>query len=166
VKDWSKYTSGETALYTESGQALFEQIDSLVANTTKATETITQSSKTVNDNSKDFDSLVESANKTQADAQKVLDNTQELVTASTDDLGLSKGYQENFSKVLANTRTPGVDAGRLYNFFVEPIKAKDISSKETKAKTKHLDFRWIVVFGMGLIFGMLLMLVGKFIFNR
>lgn len=164
VKDWQNYNSNETALYTQSGDALYEQIQTLVTTSGKSMASISEAAMAVKDNTPEFDALVSQVSTTQKDAQTVLVNTNNLVTTGNQGVDDSKGFFGSFSKTLANTRTKGIDNQKIYNFFAAPIMPKNESVRQTKVQDtkKAFDIRWLLVFGIGLIAGILAVVLGQF----
>jgi methyl-accepting chemotaxis protein len=164
-KPWSTYNKEETALYFDEEHALYGQLSALIKNTSQATKTISTNAKTVEDNSSAFQALVKSATTTQQDAQKILAGTNKLMLDGAGDLKTSKEYTTNFSKVLANTRTKGVDTNQLYDFFAQPLKITDISPKQASITVKKFDFQWVLIFLIGLIVGILSIYLVKMFSN-
>lgn len=168
IVEWSKYDSSKTELYTETSQSLYEQIQTLVTTTGKSMTTIAESSTAVKDNSPQFEELVNQATSTQKDAQNLLANTDNLVSTGTQGVDESKGFFGDFSKTLANTRTKGANTQNIYNFFATPIATTNATPKRDKVADakKAFDARWVVVFSIGLIAGIFVMVVGKFVVQR
>ncbi|MBS7576423.1 MULTISPECIES: type VII secretion protein EsaA [unclassified Enterococcus] len=158
IKDWNSYNSEEQALYVDNSNQLYEQINTLITSTTQASASTTQSARQVEDNSASFDDLVASASNTQQTAQKISNNATNLTLSGSQDLATSQSYFTNFSKTLANTRTQGVDTNQIYDFFVNPISALDVSPKQTVVTASQTDFRWPIVFVIGVLAGVLSML--------
>lgn len=166
VKEWGKYDSTKVELYTETSNSLFEQIQKLVQSTEKSTVTISESSTSVKDNSSQFEDLVKQkqATTTQKEAKELLANTNNLVTTGSQDVGEVKVFYKDFSKTLANTRTKGVNAQRIYDFFASPIATSNITPKKSTATEvkESFDIRWLVIFSIGLFAGILVVLIGRF----
>lgn len=159
VKNWEDYSKDEEAIYINNSNDLYEQLNSLITTSNETSKSIAQSAQTVQDNSNEFEMLVASANTTQADAQKVLSNTNKLADTGSFDLGASKNYYTNFSQVLANTRTQGADTNAIYDFFAKPILSEN-KTPERKAfdNAKNFDYRSPLMFMIGLFGGMLLLM--------
>ena len=86
-------------------------------------------------------------------------NTTYLADTGLYDLNAIKNYYANFSKVLANTRTVGVDTTVIYDFFVKPIVAKNTTpEKKAQDDSQKRDYRSTLVFLTGLFGGMLLLM--------
>ena len=168
VKDWNKYDSTKTELYTETSDALIEQIQALVASTGKTTSTIAESSTAVKDNATQFEELVNQATTTQKDAQALLANTDNLVSAGNQGVEESKGFFGDFSKTLANTRTKGVNTQGIYDFFATPIATSNVTPKQDLVVNpkKSFDLRSLVVFAIGLVAGVLVMVMGQLVVQR
>jgi type VII secretion EsaA-like protein len=159
VKSWGDYNSEETALYVNHNNDLYEQIHSLITSSNEASRSIAQNAQTVTDNSREFDSLVEAANATQSDAQKVLNSTDTLANTGSMNLNTSKNYYGNFSHLLANTRTQGADTNAIYDFFAKPIMATDATPAQKElVNAKNFDYRFILVFLIGLFAGMIFLM--------
>ena len=168
VVDWNKYDSSKTELYTETNNSLYEQIQTLVTTTGKSMTTIAESSTVVKDNSSQFEELVNQATLTQKDAQNLLVNTDNLVSTGTQGVDESKGFFGDFSKTLANTRTKGANTQNIYNFFATPIATTNATPKQDKVADakKTFDVRWVVVFGIGLVAGVFVMIMGQLVLHK
>ena len=148
-----------SALYVNNANELNDQLNALITSSNEASQSIVENAQTVQDNSNEFERLLASANTTQADAQKVLHNTTYLADTGLYDLDAIKNYYANFSKVLANTRTVGVDTTAIYDFFVKPIVAKNTTpEKKAQDDSQKRDYRSTLVFLTGLFGGMLLLM--------
>ncbi|MBR6894554.1 MAG: hypothetical protein IKN23_00585, partial [Lactococcus sp.] len=148
-----------SALYVNNANELNDQLNVLITSSNEASQSIVENAQTVQDNSSEFERLLASANTTQADAQKVLHNTTYLADTGLYDLDAIKNYYANFSKVLANTRTVGVDTTAIYDFFVKPIVAKNTTpEKKAQDDSQKRDYRSTLVFLTGLFGGMLLLM--------
>ncbi|MBF0777462.1 type VII secretion protein EsaA [Streptococcus cuniculi] len=159
VRPWSGVnSSNEKDLYVDDSSALYNQLQTMIRNTAQVVETTTQSSQTVQDNSKEFDTLVENATTIQTEAQDILTSADSLTTTGNIDVVSNKGYAENFSKILANTRTQGVNKDHLYTFFANPIISENITPTQKIAAPKATDYRWILTFLVGLALGIVLMM--------
>ncbi|WP_228462058.1 hypothetical protein, partial [Pseudolactococcus hodotermopsidis] len=155
IKNWNEYNSQMVELYVGDSAELYEKISELVTSTSTASDSIAQAARTITDNSSEFDNLVTNVLTVQEEAQKALNNADSLVNTGSLDLSASKEYYDNFSKLLSNTRTQGVDTNNIYDFFVKPIATEDISPKVKAVVVKNFDFRWLIVFLIGLLVGML-----------
>lgn len=154
VKDWSAYTPDATELYVDKDTGLQQSLTNLVKQGAKTSTQLAAGAKEVPDSSNQFDALLRGAKTTQSDTQKVLDGVHGLVDSGNAGLEENKTYYENFSTVLANTRTPGVDTETLYDFFSAPIDAKNITHEQVKV-TQAFDLRWVIIFAAGLLLGVL-----------
>ncbi|MGX6991653.1 type VII secretion protein EsaA [Pseudolactococcus reticulitermitis] len=168
VVDWNKYDRSKTELYTETSNSLYEQIQTLVTTTGKSMTTIAESSTAVKDNSSQFEELVNQATSTQKDAQNLLVNTDNLVSTGTQGVDESKGFFGDFSKTLANTRTKGANTQNIYNFFATPIATRNATPNQDKVADakKAFDVRWSLVFGIGLVAGVFVMIMGQLVLQK
>ena len=157
VKDWTKYKDKDIALYEDNSDSLHTQIINLLTNTSKATESVKNGAQMVKDNSDLFSEMVNNAKETQAEAQKVLDNSDNLQIIGVRDVAASKDYFTNFSSVLSNTRRPDVDKNHLYDFFAKPIHVSDISPKERLVRKSSNDWQLILLFIAGIVTGAVLL---------
>ena len=147
------------ALYVNNANELNDQLNALITSSNEASQSIVENAQTVQDNSSEFERLLASANTTQADAQKVLHNTTYLADTGLYDLDAIKKYYANFSKILANTRTVGVDTTAIYDFFVKPIVAKNTTpEKKAQDDSQKRDYRSTLVFLTGLFGGMIVLM--------
>lgn len=163
LKEWDSYDGSKTELYKETTDTLYNQIQSLVKTTEKSTGTIAENSNVVKDNSSQFEKLVDQATTTQKEAKNMLKDTGTLVSRGTESVTESKEFYKEFSKTLANTRTKGVDKKEIYNFFASPIESKDITPKQSKITEVKMSFdvRLVILFIIGLLFGVLIMIFGR-----
>lgn len=168
VVGWHQYDSSKTELYTETNNSLYEQIQNLVTTTGKSITTIVEGSTAVKDNTTQFEELLNQATMTQRDAQNLLVNTDNIVATGTQGVDESKGFFNDFSKTLANTRTKGVNTQKIYNFFATPIATRNITPRQTEGfkGKKAFDGRFLLVFGIGLVVGVFGMNVGQFILQK
>ena len=96
--------------------------------------------------------MVDMVTNTQNGAKKVIDNTNNLLNAGNGDLKNSQNYYKNFASTLSNTRTDGVNANNIFNFFAKPLSIKDITKKVMSA-AQNFDWRWIVILVIGIFIG-------------
>lgn len=165
VNDWSSYSPDNPGLYIDSGNDLYTSITELITQGSQVSNEISSNAISVPDNTSQFDALLQSATTTRQDTQSILDGLNELATTGSTGVEENQAYYTNFAKILANTRTPGVDTGTIYNFFSAPIDAISITPQRpavvsVTATTSWFDSQVAVVFGSGLIAGILVMLVG------
>jgi type VII secretion EsaA-like protein len=165
VQDWSSHTPDGTEVYVDSSDGLQKSITDLVTQSADAAGKIGNSKLTVPDNSAQFDSLLKSAGSTLGGAKSVLGGANDLLNTGNNALGENQDYYNNFSTVLANTRTQGVDTGKINDFLSAPINAKNITPTRP-AVTDTFDPQWLLIFAGGLIAGVLVMLLGNLIRTR
>jgi uncharacterized phage infection (PIP) family protein YhgE len=84
----------------------------------------------------------------------VLDETNSLLNTGNGDLANSKNYYGNFETVLSNTRTNGVNANNIFDFFAKPLRTKDITPK-MQSSVQGFDWRWIIILILGILLGVL-----------
>lgn len=167
VSDWSNNSAQDTGLYTISGQELFNQINTIVTNTSQTSNTIAENAKTVENHSQQFENLVSSASTIQSEVQTVLNSTNSLAEASQTSVTENQNYTKQFSQILANTRTQGTDKNSLYQFFANPLDIEDKSENYVETLPKQTDYSWVLIFIVGLSSGALLaMIAGRIIMRR
>ncbi|MEO7017108.1 MAG: type VII secretion protein EsaA [Leifsonia sp.] len=165
VQDWFSHTPDGTEVYVDSSDGLQKSITDLVTQSADAAGKIGSSKLTVPDNSAQFDSLLKSAGSTLGGAKSLLGGANDLLNTGNNALGENQDYYNNFSTVLANTRTQGVDTGKINDFLSAPINAKNITPTRP-AVTDTFDPQWLLIFAGGLIAGVLVMLLGNLIRTR
>lgn len=165
VQDWSSHTPDGTDVYVDSSDGLQKSIIDLVTQSADANGRIGRSKLNVPDSSAQFDSLLKSAGSTLGGAKSVLGGANDLLNTGNTALGENQDYYNNFSTVLANTRTQGVDTGKINDFLSAPINAKNITPTRP-AVTDTFDPQWLLIFAGGLIAGVLVMLLGNLIRTR
>ncbi|MDR6865485.1 putative phage infection (PIP) family protein YhgE [Microbacterium resistens] len=165
VSDWSSYSPDGAGLYVDGSGELQTGITGLVTQSAQTGSQIASSAATVPDNTSQFDALLQNATTTSAGAEDVLAGLNDLVTTGNSGLEENQAFYENFSTVLANTRTQGVDTSSIYDFFAAPINAKNITAE--RAATANVpdpagwfDMKWAAVFGGGLLAGILATALG------
>ncbi|AAK81617.1 type VII secretion protein EsaA [Clostridium acetobutylicum] len=155
-KPWKEYNQNDLVLCydKEGGDSLYSTISDMVNSTAKQAEDTAASAQIIKSNAAEFDQMVDTVTKTQNDAKKVIDNTNNLLSTGNDDFKNSQNYYKNFAATLSNTRTDGVKADNIFNFFAKPLSTKDITPKLANI-TKDFDWRWVVIFVIGLLVGAL-----------
>jgi type VII secretion EsaA-like protein len=161
VKDWNRYDPGKAEVYIDNSDELHQSIADLVTRTAETSRTIAGSSQTVPDNLPQFDALLKSAIATFTGAETVHNGVTGLLSAGGADLGKSRHFYRNFSTMLANTRTQGVDTGRIHDFFSAPIDAKNVTPERAAVTASTFDPGWMIVFATGLLAGILVTLLGR-----
>lgn len=160
LRDWTSYDPDGAAVYIDSSDDLRQSIADLVTQTAETSSSIVGSTLTVPDNSSLFDVLLTSANATFAGAETVHNGVNDVLSMGNTGLGKNQQYYQNFSTVLSNTRTQGVDTGKIHDFFSSPIDAKDITAERT-AVASAFDMKWVIVFAGGLLVGALVTVLGR-----
>ncbi|GAB3575550.1 hypothetical protein GCM10027406_07200 [Leifsonia lichenia] len=160
VKDWKSYDPDSVALYVDNSDALYQSIADLVARSAETSGQLASSTIDVPDNLVLFEALLNSANATFTSAETVRSGVTDVLSRGNTELGMSQQYYRNFSTVLANTRTQGVDAGKIHDFFSAPIDAKNITP-ERVAASGVFDPTWMLVFAGGLLAGVLVTVLGR-----
>ncbi|MFJ8894799.1 hypothetical protein ACIRCZ_09455 [Leifsonia sp. NPDC102414] len=154
VKDWTAYDPDSAGVYIDNSDALYLSIADLVTQTAETSGQLAADTLNVPDNLLLFEALLNSANATFTGAEAVHSGVSGLLSAGSTELGTSRQFYRNFSTVLANTRTQGVDTGKIHDFFSAPIAAKNITP-ERVAVAGTVDFTWMLVFAVGLLAGVL-----------
>lgn len=160
VKDWSSYDPDSAEVYIDNSDALHQSIADLVTQTAEASSTVASSKLTVLDNAALFDALLKSANATFSGAEAVHHGVDDVLSAGNLGLGKNQQYYQNFATVLANTRTQGVDSGKIHDFFSAPIAAKDITAVRAAVPSTFAT-DWLVVFSGGLLVGVLVTVLSR-----
>lgn len=160
IADWDDYDPDAGSLYVDNSDGLHRSIDDLVNQSAETGSRIAGSKTAVPDNAVQFEALLNSALATFSHSETVRTGVNGVLSAGTAGLGKNQQYYRNFSTVLANTRTPGVDAGKIHDFFSAPIAAKDITA-ERAAVPSAFDPNGMIVFGCGLAAGVLVMVLGR-----
>jgi YhgE/Pip-like protein len=154
VRDWTAYDPDSAGVYIDTSDALYLSIADLVTQTAETSGQLAADTLNVPDNLLVFEALLNSANATFTGAEAVHSGVTGLLSAGSTELGTSRQFYRNFSTVLANTRTQGVDTGKIHDFFSAPIAAKNITP-ERVAVAGTVDFTWMLVFAVGLLAGVL-----------
>ncbi len=152
VTDWSDYDPDAVGLYVDNSGGLHRSITDLVNQTAATGNRIADGKLTVPDNRSQFDALLSNALTTFTRSESVRTGVNGLLSTGSAGLGKNQQFYRNFSSVLANTRTQGVDTGKIHDFFSAPIAATDISTQRPAAPSTF-DPKWIIVFGCGLLAG-------------
>ncbi|MFE4952215.1 type VII secretion protein EsaA [Leifsonia sp. NPDC056665] len=160
VTDWADYDPDALGLYIDNSDGLHRSIADLVNQTAETDSRIASGKLAVPDNRSQFDSLLSSALTTFTRSETVRNGVNGLLSTGSTGLGKNQQYYQNFSTVLANTRTQGVDTGKLHDFFSAPIAAKDISAQRTVVPTAF-DPKWLIVFACGLLAGVLVAVLSR-----
>ncbi|WP_242359792.1 hypothetical protein, partial [Lactococcus petauri] len=157
LKFWQEYNSNDKALYEDktSSEALYKTISELSISTAKSAEETSKSAQMIKDNANEFKQMVESTQETKKSAEKLLKNTDELLKEGDDSFKESQDYNDNFSKVLANTRDQKADKKQLFNFFAQPLNIENITQKDASISRKF-DWRWLIVLSIGVLLGILM----------
>ncbi|MGR3741768.1 type VII secretion protein EsaA [Companilactobacillus sp. DQM5] len=124
----------------ESGKELSNQIIEMSKNANEQALSTAESSAKIASLESQFSNLVKSTQQTNNDAEKVLKNTNSLVTNVSKTTGDNKNYSYRFSKVLKNTHNGGADNPHVFEFLVNPLskKGKYINNLESMSTTPYL----------------------------
>ncbi|MEY9853773.1 putative membrane protein [Leifsonia sp. EB41] len=160
ITDWADYDPAALGLYVDNSDGLHWSIADLVKQTAETGSRIASGKLAVPDNRSQFDTLLSSALTTFTRSESVRNGVAGLLSKGSAGLGKNKQYYQNFSTVLANTRTQGVDTGKLHDFFSAPIAATDITTQRP-AVPAAFDPKWMIVFACGLLAGALVMVLGR-----
>lgn len=168
VKNWQNYDSSKTELYEDTSNSLHEQIQKIILDNENATKTISENSQIVKDNSAQFEQLISRASTTQGDAQNLLSYVDNLVLTGNKGALDSNNFYKNFSKTLLNTRTPGANTDEIYNFFANPIVNHNVTPEknDNSNSQNNFDYKWILIFGIGMITGLLMLLLGQMLIKK
>lgn len=155
-KPWEEYNQNDVVLcYDKEGcDSLYSTISGMVTSTAKQAKDTAASAQIIKSNASEFDQMVDTVTKTQNAARKVIDNTNNLLSTGNGSFKNSQNYYKNFAAILSNTRTNGVNANNIFNFFARPLSIKDITPKVVSV-ARGFDWRWIVIFVAGILIGVL-----------
>ncbi|HFR3767104.1 TPA: hypothetical protein ACHVGS_001738, partial [Streptococcus suis] len=150
----TKDQSNNLAFYEYDDDSLYKQYKNLIDGTSNTVDTITNGSKAIENNSQQFENLIADSKSIQSNVETIIKNTNSLSDTSQTSLNENRSYTEGFSQILANTRTQGVDANQLFDFFANPIQLTNTTSKVVEeVPKKSSDFSWIPIFLIGLSLG-------------
>lgn len=171
ITDWSGYTPEGSGLYVDGSDELRTDITGLVSQAAQTNTQVVSSATTVPDNSDQFDALLQNADETFDNAGHVFVGLNDLIANGKAGLEENRGYYANFATVLANTRTQGVDASSIYDFFAAPVSAKNITPDRAASASmtdpmSWFDVKWVAVFGGGLLAGVTAMFIGGVLRKR
>ena len=155
-KPWQEYNQSDVALYYDKADSdsMYSTISGMVSSTAKQAKDTASSAQIIKSNAEQFNQMVNTVTQTQNAAKKVIDNTNSLLSSGNGDFKNSQNYYGNFESVLSNTRTNGVNANNIFDFFAKPLSTKDITP-QVHSVTQGFDWRWILIFIIGLLFGVL-----------
>ncbi|MDR6971802.1 type VII secretion protein EsaA [Leifsonia shinshuensis] len=152
---WNGGPEGTAELYVDerTGPALYSALSDLVASTRNGAQSVAASAQLIEDNSAQFDTLVEGVTATQTDTEAVLDAMNQTIMTGTADAAAGGEFSKRFSTVLANTRAAGADQGKIYEAFANPVTATDATPSGTAPGEGGFDARWLLIFGAGSVIG-------------
>ena len=155
-KPWQEYNQSDVALYYDKADSdsMYSTISGMVSSTAKQAKDTASNAQIIKSNAEQFNQMVNTVTQTQNAAKKVIDNTNSLLSSGNGDFKNSQNYYGNFESVLSNTRTNGVNANNIFDFFAKPLSTKDITP-QVHSVTQGFDWRWILIFIVGLLFGVL-----------
>lgn len=156
LKSWQEYKGDDIALYQDnsSSEALYKTISELSSSTAKNAEETAKSAMLIKDNADQFKLMINTTHTTKTSAEKLLNNTNNLLKTGNDSLKESDKYNKNFSKVLSNTRNQNSNKSNIYNFFAQPLNINNITGA-IKSISKDFDGRWIVILVIGILVGIM-----------
>jgi len=166
IKPWSEKEEEEIALYEDQAgsEALYQQISTMITESAIQASETANSSQIIKDNTELFDEMVKTIEKTQEEANEVIEYTENVVKVGTEGFAKNQVYAENFAGLLANTRAEGVDSNRVFSFFAHPLSLKNRTVKDGLILS-IFDWRPLFVFAIGLFSGVFVMRLGR-IFKR
>lgn len=161
ITDWSTYRNGGAGLYADNSDELHISLSGLVTRGVQTEMQIAKSAASVPDNTPLFDALLQDATTTYNSSGRVFTGLGSLSTVGVKNTSENEAYYKNFSTILANTRASGINTKAIYAFLSAPIEAQNISpvhndSSNRTNQNSWLDLRGIVIFGGGLLLGLLL----------
>lgn len=167
LKPWQEYNSADVALYQDKAASddLYKTISELSTSTAQRAEETAKSAHMIKDNADEFNRLVATTQETEASAEKLLKNTDNLLNDGNSSFNKSEDYNNNFSKVLSNTRSQAADKNQIFNFFAQPFSIKNLTEAVDSIK-KEFDWRWLIIFILGLLLGVLGTLISRAITKK
>lgn len=114
----------DMALINTTTENLVKNIQTLASSSKETAKTIEESAAQVKDVAPIIQTLKESTNKVQTDANGILTNLDKTVTEVDEKTNDNAKYAETFDKVLSNTRNGGSDNSTVFNFLSNPIQEK------------------------------------------
>lgn len=161
AEKWAGQAQGKAELYgDEAANAnLYASISRLIKSSSETADKTFESAQIIKDNKQDFEELMAQVDKTKRDAERTMADTDQTIKVGSSALASSQAYKEQFGTVLRNTRTEGNDKEEIFDFFAQPIQAEDTTAQASAITVSYFDWRWVIVFGAGLIFGLISMLV-------
>lgn len=160
LKDWTTYDPDNRGLYVDNSDGLHQNVTGLVTQSTATSNAISNGKLTVPDNSSLFDALMNSATATFTGADTIFNGTNDLVESGNTALNENQHYYQNFSTVLANTRTQGADTNKIHDFLSAPIDAKNVTPPRPII-AESFDPTLAFAFGGGLVAGIMAMTLGR-----
>ncbi|HBC90468.1 MAG TPA: type VII secretion protein EsaA [Lactococcus sp.] len=167
LKPWQEYNSADVALYQDKAASddLYKTISELSTSTAQRAEETAKSAHMIKDNADEFNRLVATTQETKTSAEKLLKNTDNLLNDGNSSFNKSEDYNNNFSKVLSNTRSQAADKNQIFNFFAQPFSIKNLTEAVDSIK-KEFDWRWLIIFILGLLLDVLGTLVSRVITKK
>ena len=161
IRDWNTNQSEKTGLYVDYSKELYIGIDGLVTQAARTGTQIAATAAMVPDNTLQFDAMLQNASSTSASAGHVFNGLGYLGQLGAKNIVENTQYYSNFSKILANTRTPGINTGAIYSFLASPINAKNVGPDQATAssdtnQSSLFSVNGVLIFGGGLLIGLLL----------
>ncbi|EOL45067.1 type VII secretion protein EsaA [Enterococcus caccae] len=114
----------DTAAINATTESLVKNIQTLASSSKETAKTTEESAAQVKDVAPIIQTLKESTNKVQTDANGILTNLDKTVTEVHEKTNDNAKYAETFDKVLSNTRNGGSDNTTVFNFLSNPIQEK------------------------------------------
>jgi len=167
LKSWKEYTPEDKALYEDkaSSENLYTTISELATSTAKSADDTAKSAQMIKDNANGFKQMVETTQETKASAESLLKNTDKMLNDGNNSLEASQEYNNNFGKVMENTRDQKSDREHIFNFFAQPLSVKNLT-KTFASIQSSIDWRWPLLFGVGLLLGVLVTLLSQIIVTK
>lgn len=106
----------------ESGPAMVAQFQDLVTQTEEQVKSTQESAAKVPDMTSYFDELRKTTSTLDNQSKAIIKNTNGLTASWTDTVGKNNSYNDNFKKVLANTKNGGADNQKVYDYLTKPVK--------------------------------------------
>lgn len=114
----------DTAAINSTTENLVKSIQTLASSSKETAKATEESAAQVKDVAPIIQTLKESTNKVQTEANGILTNLDKTVTEVGEKTNDNAKYAETFDKVLSNTRNGGSDNSTVFNFLSNPIQEK------------------------------------------
>ncbi|WP_413476451.1 type VII secretion protein EsaA [Latilactobacillus fuchuensis] len=127
-----------------TGDSLADAFQELNTSTKQEVESTSTGATKIGNLTDQFKTLVKTTTATNADANQVLKNTNQLVSSSAKTQAANRKYAADFNSVLQNTHTGGADNQNVFNFLANPLIKKG-ASQTTAQNTSAIPYLMTVL---------------------